>query len=237
MNSFTLAHVILLMFCIFFIGCGEGQVFDQGSYSANEQFLITEQNKCEECQQLQFQFIDDFALNDEPVPIGLADLSDNKVGACFMYQNGDPAYIKISRVHWSEMSDNSRKALIYHELGHCLLKLGHQDDFDLIKDPDHDIFIVIKLSIMNPTMMTSFQASYVDYYWEEYKLALEREHSIEATIGDEFNLIRDNYYEDIKSLEYEGEFKKDVKKINEELIYSTLFFKRSITTIWCPFFS
>ncbi|MEE3080439.1 MAG: hypothetical protein VX341_13960 [Bdellovibrionota bacterium] len=222
-NKVNFIKIILFLIIINLkASCGKAQLFDEGTYDAKEQFLITDEKKCPECEALQEQFIEDFNLNDDPIKIGLDDLEDNRVGACYIYTSGEPAYIKISRSHWKNLSINTKKALIYHELGHCLLGLGHIDSFELIEDPKYHTLLIIKLSIMNPTMMNAFQSSFVDYKWTNYKIALDNALSITDTYIDDFSNLRDNYYEDIRTNQEKVTFEDNSLIINEEMIYDVV---------------
>ena len=52
-------------------------------------------------------------------------LDGNEVGICYTWLSN--AEIVISLNYWQSADNNSRKILIYHELGHCALKLEHNN--------------------------------------------------------------------------------------------------------------
>lgn len=43
------------------------------------------------------------------------------------YGGGKPTIVRIEREFWLENNANRRRALVYHELGHCSMKLDHND--------------------------------------------------------------------------------------------------------------
>lgn len=58
------------------------------------------------------------------------------VGKCF-YANGiEGPYIMLDQKFWSYSSDTSRKILVFHELGHCLLLRDHSEAFFKPKNLD-----------------------------------------------------------------------------------------------------
>jgi len=50
------------------------------------------------------------------------------VGLCATSKIGNSATITISVSYWQEASELERSALIYHEVGHCVFRLGHYED-------------------------------------------------------------------------------------------------------------
>ena len=50
---------------------------------------------------------------------------EDVVGTCDVYE-AVPT-IKVDRAAWNEMPEGNREELVFHELGHCLLKRGHCD--------------------------------------------------------------------------------------------------------------
>ncbi len=58
-------------------------------------------------------------------------LEGNAVGMCYYFQfsNGSNAYreIKILRSYWNYASVQSKRVLVYHELGHCALSQDHAE--------------------------------------------------------------------------------------------------------------
>jgi len=56
---------------------------------------------------------------------------------------GKPIRIELSKPGWFQLSPEQRKLLIFHEMGHCSLGLGHRNN----KFPDH-----CPVYLMNPYM-------------------------------------------------------------------------------------
>ena len=198
--------------------CGQN-VFDDGvKYTKGEAFIINELNRCLQCEEMQNQFIKELSLNSSPIPIGFDTLSETRVGACYLYENGEPAFIKINPQFWNTITENVKYALIYHELGHCLLGLSHKNEYMLLKDDEYEISYFLKLSIMNATLMNPLQASFVKAHWPDYMIALNNDLSFSKTDNIEAQVFLKIYYEDIK----ESEFIFDSYKINEELLHEEL---------------
>lgn len=62
------------------------------------------------------------------VPINFGDTeNDQFVGVCFTYSNGDKEII-IDKEWWDRVSETAKESLLYHELGHCALNRGHNED-------------------------------------------------------------------------------------------------------------
>lgn len=88
------------------------------------------------------------------------------VGECF---NGDDEYnyVYIDKDHWNKITETQREQLMFHELGHCVLKLNHDNRVF----PDLDIAHPKHLSIMYHEQMPDDQ--YVEnweYYIDELKV-------------------------------------------------------------------
>lgn len=54
---------------------------------------------------------------------------ENVAGQCTQ-ASGSYNYIIIDPVYWRAYTEMSREALLFHELGHCILERGHLDDQD-----------------------------------------------------------------------------------------------------------
>ena len=208
--------LLSLIFILFSItSCGQ-QTFDNGVEFINYQkFNVDESNRCKQCENYQDEFIRDMNIYSKVVKIGFADLDSGRLGVCYMFKDGRPAYIKIDRKSWTTLTNNIRKALIYHELGHCLLRLQHISNYGIVRDQEYELTHLVKLSIMNPSVMTEFQAAYTIYEWEDYLTSLERSISIKESENINLAQLRAIYYKDIKKWEQE----KDNVIINERLIY------------------
>ncbi len=209
-KTFNLILIIYLTY-----SCGPN-TFDNGVEIIDyERFIVNKTNRCEQCENYQDQFIKEMNVKNPPMKIGFANLDSNRLGVCYLYKDARPAFIKIDRAKWATLTDNIRKALIYHELGHCLLKLGHINDYGILRDKEYEMSHLIKLSIMNPSIMNEFQAAYTIYEWQNYLISLQRAVSIKQTENINFKEIREIYYSDIRKWE------KDKRSyiINEKLIF------------------
>ena len=85
-------------------------------------------------------------------PITFSAQNGNVVGVCKVWTDGY-RQIEIDPTYWNNMNvpDSKRKALIYHELGHCILNRGH--DSSTIDYPGYG---TIPKTIMNPYLMDAF---------------------------------------------------------------------------------
>ncbi|MEM9991884.1 MAG: hypothetical protein AAF738_08975 [Bacteroidota bacterium] len=58
----------------------------------------------------------------------VAPIEENIVGSCYRsYAQYDPKYIVISSAHWAKSDDYTRELIVFHELGHCIGDLEHDD--------------------------------------------------------------------------------------------------------------
>jgi hypothetical protein len=66
------------------------------------------------------------------VPIVFDKLDSGKAGVCSKWADGYRE-IQINPEHWSSYSDLEQEQLIFHELGHCVFDLKHDDSFMVAK--------------------------------------------------------------------------------------------------------
>ena len=132
--------------------------------------------------------------------------------------NKRQSQVIINPIYWNSTSftDVDRKALIYHELGHCLLFKGHQAETFRIQFTNSDGIFEYKntaVSLMSPTLVTmTFQSnelSYLgqvlmpNYYIPEIFKAIGTDMGLTGTaganavtdpnaniVGSDYNLIR-----------------------------------------------
>lgn len=76
-------------------------------------------------------YIEDFEYDYDQyigdIPMNFADLEGNRVGVCYTWSSGH-AEIEIDRTFWADATELERKAVVYHELGHCELGRDHFDE-------------------------------------------------------------------------------------------------------------
>ena len=69
------------------------------------------------------------SINTAGIPINFGDVGGgNTVGICTTWSNTPYKEIKINLNYWNSTTDYCRKSLIYHELGHCALGRGHDNE-------------------------------------------------------------------------------------------------------------
>jgi len=69
-------------------------------------------------------YLEDFPA-EVTVSIQFVDKIDNGATASCIHAEGA---IVVSRLHWDHYSEVGKKALLWHELGHCVLDMRHTDD-------------------------------------------------------------------------------------------------------------
>lgn len=60
------------------------------------------------------------------VPVVFSDLDLSVAGVCSVWSDGYKE-VTVSRFYWILYSDTLREILLFHELGHCVLGLSHND--------------------------------------------------------------------------------------------------------------
>jgi len=104
------------------------------------------------------KFTTDVGGDTSDVSVVFEELSGDTVGLCIT--DGDDKHIKIHPKHWAKVSHEEREELIYHELGHCVLGLGHKND----------MLDYCPKSIMYPmTLSRDCYSNNRDYYYLELK--------------------------------------------------------------------
>jgi hypothetical protein len=68
---------------------------------------------------------------------------ENIMGRCHRYDHGTPTIV-IDSIYWDKISPTQRIALVFHELGHCVLNRIHVEE---------------GLSIMNPYLISDYNFS------------------------------------------------------------------------------
>ena len=79
------------------------------------------------------EYVDSFKQDfnrDFKIKISFDDRESSIAGTCYTYTDGYRE-IKIDRDYWNSINSNAKEQLIYHELGHCILDLGHNDDYSV----------------------------------------------------------------------------------------------------------
>lgn len=61
------------------------------------------------------------------VPVVFKALEDKYAGVCLKWQDGYRE-ININTTYWNQYTEYQKEQLIYHELGHCVVDLKHDDD-------------------------------------------------------------------------------------------------------------
>lgn len=120
-------HTITIILSIFLIGCsGEKRIFSvsDGEFSRFE-----------------VEFYEDaefFGRSVDMVPINFYEISSFDTAQCVVYEpseiigietESEEREIFINKSKWDNLSEFDKKAIIYHELGHCGLDRDHISDY------------------------------------------------------------------------------------------------------------
>jgi hypothetical protein len=70
-------------------------------------------------------FVEEFNVSVR-VPIVLKKLHANKAGVCLVWSDGYRE-IQINSTHWQFFTEEQKEQLVFHELGHCVFDLDHDD--------------------------------------------------------------------------------------------------------------
>lgn len=108
------------------------------------------------------------------VPVTNVDIKFGKlkaptIGMC--YDGGQFNQIQIDPDFWQTMNEDGREQLMYHELGHCVLGQGHNNETAILDNMN------VEGSIMN-----SYWFGHAEHYSkhkEKYKQALKRNAVVE----------------------------------------------------------
>lgn len=73
------------------------------------------------------KFEQEFNVDTFNIPIHFKKLDGAEVGMCYLFQFKYWRSIAISKEFWDDASDTEKELLIYHELGHCVMELEHDN--------------------------------------------------------------------------------------------------------------
>lgn len=94
--------------------------------------------------------------------------SNHILGEC---TSGEIPHITANMIEWKLMSEDKREALMFHELGHCILNRRHDSEYVEIKGK------WVPRSLMNPFILSS------QIYLENREYYLDELFSIQS-VGD-----------------------------------------------------
>lgn len=105
------------------------------------------------------KFEKDIDVRVSNVSVGFGPTSGNVVGKCLLH--GSYRKITIKKDYWDSVSEVQKEQLMYHELGHCALGLGHEDGL---------LSNYCPASIMYPFAFEYCYKNFPEYYKKELKL-------------------------------------------------------------------
>ena len=138
----------LSLFLLFLSACGEKP------YIEPELVIYLDRFKQEIAQPITADF----------VSISFGELTYPILGRC-MRGIYPYSYVKIDKISWDKMNENGKEELVYHELGHCVLGLLHEDE--MIQADEFQL----PGSIMNSYWFG--EAWFYEQFKDQYKKALK----------------------------------------------------------------
>lgn len=98
--------------------------------------------------------------------IDFGTLKSPKIGECTTIK-GVAHHVIIDRTHWIYgLTEGKRKELIYHELGHCLLSLGHTEG--MVRYQGEDIpKSIMSAVILDDYLFTTYETYYINELFSE----------------------------------------------------------------------
>lgn len=139
--------LIKYVIVVLLLSCGERQGFIDPAFSS---YVKDFENK--------------IGVKVSNVDIRFEALKPPMLGLCIT--GGGLEDIKIDPISWINMDDLGRELLLYHELGHCVLFMKHNDSRVILEG------LNVEGSIMNAYWFGN--TSHYRRYREQYKLALRR---------------------------------------------------------------
>jgi len=79
------------------------------------------------------------------------------IGLCYTYESSEDKDIVINKEFWNDATELQRKELMFHEMGHCLLDLDHDDS--IVNPPGRP------KSIMNSHMIATY---WLERFFDDY---------------------------------------------------------------------
>ena len=101
------------------------------------------------------------------IPAQFSKLDKDLAGICWEY-NGGYVEIEIDSSYWEQASYSEKEQLIFHELGHCALRLDHNENILDLKE-----YGKIPESIMFPTVFghRKYYETFKNYYYNQLKFS------------------------------------------------------------------
>lgn len=72
-------------------------------------------------------------LRGRDVPVTFTEFEDNTIGLCHILKRDGEViyrYVEIDQSYWKNIDIFMKEALLFHELGHCVLERGHYNKLD-----------------------------------------------------------------------------------------------------------
>jgi hypothetical protein len=104
----------------------------------------------------------DVGVSAGAIDVTFGDLDDDIVGMCYSWKDGRRKIV-IDKQFWDIESETQREELMFHELGHCAMNLGHDEEISYMGRTS------CPNSVMYPYAFEYCYERYRDYYVSELK--------------------------------------------------------------------
>lgn len=142
------------------VGCGSGQIqdhiirtdiVDKRTPKVEEEF-VPHVEKFKQIYKVDFQMLIEWATLEEKV-----------MGVCYSWSDGHRE-IQIDDVKWSNLTYEGQEELIFHELGHCVFNLDHNEETMSMGD-----WTKIPVSIMYPYIFGDmpYYSEFSEHYYRQ----------------------------------------------------------------------
>jgi len=137
-----------------FSGCGGMNQIDSEFIAFTSEFenLLTQNRVRDRMENLIMRFASD------------AELTDEQSGRCIRKHGFGRNLILMNKNIWSTKSEFSRKMVIFHELGHCVLGRKHNEE--MIKEDNWDIPVSIMYPItdgLRPDKVSGYESELIKF--------------------------------------------------------------------------
>lgn len=123
----TRAELMIVLVSMLSCGCGTQHSIDHSG--SNQEAPHAEVSVDAELAPYLSKFSIDIGVSTSGISASFQALTAPSVGQCVKYSNGDKSIV-IDPTYWSIASLYAREEVVYHELGHCAMNLGHIDTVD-----------------------------------------------------------------------------------------------------------
>ena len=100
-------------------------------------------------------------LNAQNISAEIMEITEDGVAGTCSYGSHQPEHIVIDKTFWKETSDLFKEMIVFHELGHCSLFLGHREEVNA----DGTCASIMRSGLGD--CRDNYRVSTRESYWEE----------------------------------------------------------------------